>query len=132
MAWEQSAEMTFLGTLRSTLWELAYALSCGPGMTPEECTAGKEEGALELKPIKRLLSLHMSWMTAHPAATCFRDGYAADRAVVASYSAWIANWGPWGGDVTSEGRAQIEALQAADAKADSFLSKINGYFSDCH
>jgi hypothetical protein len=131
VAWQQSVSTTYLGTLRSTLLELASYGGCVPGATLEQCAADREVGSLELQPIKRLLQTHVSWMKAHPAAKCFRDAYAADRAVANGYFAWIADWGPWAGGLSNNGRVQIIRLQQYDAKADAFISKMNAYFSDC-
>jgi hypothetical protein len=130
-AWQQSATKTYLGSLRTSLMDAAY-VGCPPGITPEECTARREAAALDLTPAKRLLTDHLSWMKGHPAARCFLDAYAADRSVANAYLAWIANWGPMGGDLTGQGRAQITALQEVNSKADSFFSHMGGYFSDCH
>ena len=130
VAWQSSASATYLGTLRSTLWSLAYMDSCGPGRTPAECAAGRAEGAVELAPAKTLLALHLSWMNKHPAARCFQDAYAADRAVASAYGAWIAGWWP-SGDYTPGGRAQLLDLENIDVKADTFFSITAAYFSDC-
>lgn len=128
VAWEQSMLTAYSTT--PTLWGLADVTGCGPGVTPEECQANREEGALELKPIRDALVRHENWMKAHPPATCFKDAYAADRTVAAKYLTWISNWGPYG-DVTPEGRQQILSLQEAVAAHDAFFSKLSVYFSDC-
>lgn len=129
VAWRDQVWSTYSTT--PTLWSLAYDGGCGPGQTPEECNAAREDGEAQMAPIKSALTKHLAWMDKHPAATCFRDAYAADRRIAKAYLDWIANWGPYGGEGTGQGRAQIYALADADALADAFFSKTSAYFSDC-
>lgn len=131
LEWQQSVSSTYLGPLSSTLSDLANATFCAPGTSPEQCAAGREQAATALEPVTRLLDAHLSWMSKHPAAACFRDAYAADQLVANGYLAWIADWEPHGGDLTPAGQDQIEELRAADAKANAFISRLNDYFSDC-
>ena len=133
VAWEQSVSSTYGGSLGSTLWDLAYLSSggCVPGASEEECAAAKENGALISKSAYAILNPHVSFLDKNPAARCFQDAYKADRAVAMRYLGWLSAWGPWGGNETPMGQAQIYELRTIDTQLNAFLSKLNSYFSDC-
>jgi hypothetical protein len=55
------------------------------GMTGEERYAAAQEGAVWVRLAKKSINKHVAFMRNHPAATCFRDAYAADQEVAANY-----------------------------------------------
>ena len=100
-------------------------------VSPEECAAGTEEGQIGVRPFKQSLIAHLSRMRQHPAARCFRDAYAAGKAVAEEYLSWMSRWMPVGGEITDEGCSQILDLRAIDNGLSAFYSHLDGYFSDC-
>lgn len=68
-------------------------------------------------------------MNSHPAFACFRDAYAADRKIGNSLVSALAKWHPGN---AGEMRYQNQWLQAVCSRADTFLSRFDSYFADCH
>lgn len=139
--WDEEAYTTALAYLDSLdatyplvsarVIELAYFGGCLPGSAVEECAAAREAGALLADPATAALNRHVAFMDSNPAAPCFVDAYAADRALADRYLGWLATWAPLGGDGTPAGRAQLQRAEQLNADFRAFFAAVDGYFADC-
>lgn len=131
VAYQKSAWATYAVSIPKYAWLLAYWSGCVPGVTEEECAAARKDGGATVKAVRAVINSHLSYLKKHPAARCYQDAYAADRSLAARYLAWLSHWGPYGGEATPEGTAQLKARVAIDAKATAFLSGFSAYFTNC-
>ena len=131
IAWENSVSQAYVVTVPSNATDLAYFSCCAPGTTTEERNAAAQEALVYLNAAKGAVSTHLTWMTSHPAATCFKDAYAADRTMAKAWLSWLNSWQLAGGENTPEGRAQIQTYNAVSAQNSAFIAAISGYFNDC-
>jgi hypothetical protein len=73
---------------------------------------------------------HLAFMASHPAASCYRDAYAADQTIGKNWLGILAT-GSYPNDLTGQGRAQTTIYDEALANTNAFLSHLSAYFSDC-
>lgn len=104
-----------------------YWMDC-TGMTGEECYYIGQEGRTWANLASASINTHLAWMNKRPAATCFRDAYAADRAVAKTMLPLFAKWYAGG---SGEMRYQNQVIGLAYSNAETFLKKLDSYFSDC-
>jgi hypothetical protein len=133
LAYFDAVKTTYVADLPNDLLgiETMAGSCCDGGSSPEERTIILAGAQPYINAATTAIHSHLSFMSAHPAAVCFLDAYAADRAIAATYLAWLADWGN-GFPSTDGGQIQRSLLEAANAKANTFLGAFGGYFSDCH
>lgn len=98
------------------------------GMTGAECEPLADAGASWVKVAVASINGHLAFMKEHPAASCFEDAYATDTDIANNLTSVLSDW--FAGS-SADTRAENQKVQAAYAAADSFVSRITSYFSDC-
>jgi hypothetical protein len=102
------------------------------GCTPEETYAAVPLQTTYLKAARAAIQRHLTFMSSRPAASCFRDAYAADRAIAKEWLTILPPAGPWlYGQDTPEGRADERVVDAAMARTNGFLRNFAAFFADC-
>jgi hypothetical protein len=99
-------------------------------MTKGERAVSRHEGNLVRDNLVAALRSHRDFMDANPPAACFRDAYAADRALLARWLRRLGT-GVYGSEGSPEGRAVNYRYDALERATDSFFAKLEDYFRDC-
>ena len=107
------------------------SIHCSPGCTSEEVYAVSQAQAPFKAAAVKSLKAHLAFMGSHPAASCFRAAYAADKPLANDWITLISDWSPWGGTDTPEGRYQTYEARAYLSMTDAFLGKFTSYFRTC-
>ena len=124
----QSVNDTYVVAVPGAL-DVVYWALCPEPCTQDVFVALATETAEYVKAAQNAVNGHLAYMTSHPAATCARDAYAADRALA---NKWLAGLGHFGlarnGPMERGQQMEIDDLYGATS---DFLSKANGYLGDC-
>jgi hypothetical protein len=107
-----------------------YGLGPAPGQTAGEIAANAEEAALIWKPAVRAINAHISDMTAHPALSCYKDAYSADRGLASGWLSLLKS-GQYPDDVTPAGRVAQYQFNDAISRTTTFLGKMAAFMADC-
>lgn len=126
VAYQDSAYQTYRIDVARSVDALSW-MDC-TGMTGEECYAIGMEGATWVRLAKDAINRHLAFMKGHPAATCFRDAYAADKKVASKLLDVLSSWHAGN---SGELRYWNQVIGFAYSAASKFVDDLSGYFKDC-